>query len=105
VRAGTIVAFRRDGALIVHRVLGERPTGLVTKGDALVDADEPISARELVARVVAIRSPVGRVIDLDRRPWPWLSGALAAIARIDGSNPVVWKALRIPFHLAAVFGR
>jgi len=105
VRAGTIVAFRRDGALIVHRVLGEKPAGLVTKGDALVDADEPIRPRKLLARVAAIRSPGGRSIDLDRPPWPWIGGVLAAVARIGGANPVAWKVLRIPFYLAAVFGR
>jgi signal peptidase I len=105
VRAGTIVAFRRDGALIVHRVLGEKPAGLVTKGDALVDADEPISTRELLARVAAIRSPGGRSIDLDRRPWPWIGAVLATVARICGANPFAWKVCRIPFYLAAVFGR
>ena len=105
VRAGTIVAFRRAGALIVHRVLDDTPAGLVTKGDALVDADEPISTRELLARVTAIRSPGGRSIDLDRRPWPWIGGMLAAVARMGGANPAAWKVLRIPFHLVAVFGR
>src|SRR3989442_2001857 len=105
VRAGTIVGFRRAGALIVHRVLGDTPAGLVTKGDALVDADEPISTRELLARVTAIRSPGGRSIDLDRRPWPWIGGMLAALARMGGANTAAWKVLRIPFHLVAVFGR
>src|SRR3989442_12025276 len=103
VRAGTIVAFRRAGALIVHRVLGDTPAGLVTKGDALVDADEPISTRELLARVTAIRSPGGRSIDLDRRPWPWIGGRLAPLARMGGAKPAPREGLRIPLHLLAGF--
>src|SRR3989442_6950304 len=105
VRAGTIVAFRRAGALIVHRVLGDTPAGLVTKGDALVDADEPISTRELLARVTAIRSPGGRSIDLDRRPWPWIGGMLAAVPGMGGANPGPRKELRVPLHPVAVLHR
>jgi len=104
-RPGMIVAFRRDGTLIVHRVLGATPAGLVTKGDALVDADAPVSAREIVARVVAIRSPGGRLMDLERRPWPQIGRVLAGVARMRRSNPTACKALRIPFYLAAVLGR
>jgi signal peptidase I len=104
-RAGMIVAFRRDGVLIVHRVLAETPAGLVTGGDALVDADAPTRAGELVARVVAIRSPRGRRIDLERCPWPAIGRGLAAVARLRAASPVARRALRIPFHLAAALGR
>jgi hypothetical protein len=104
-RTGMIIAFRRHGELIVHRLLGATPAGLVTKGDALVDVDAPLSTGEIVARVVAIRSPAGRLIDLDRAPWPQIGRVLAAVARIPAPTPLTRKALRIPCHLAAVLGR
>jgi hypothetical protein len=104
-RTGMIIAFLRGGALIVHRLLGATRAGFVTKGDALAEADAPLSTREIVARVVAIRSPGGRVIDLERAPWPQIGRVLAAVSRIPALTPLTRKALRIPFHLAAVLGR
>jgi Peptidase S24-like len=104
-RTGMIVAYRRDGMLIVHRVLQARPDALVTRGDALPTADAPVSERALVARVVAIRSAGRRVLDLGRAPWPLIGVALAGVARLPGTNPIVRKALRLPFYLAAVLRR
>ncbi len=104
-RAGMILAFHRDGALIVHRLLGATPSGLTTKGDALAEADGSLSPGDVVARVVAIRSPAGRVIDLDQAPWPQIGRLLAAVARMPAPTPLTRKASRIPFHLAAVLGR
>ena len=104
-RPGTIVAYRRGEALIVHRLLAVTPAGLVTKGDALTDHDVPVAAGEIVGRVTAIRSPSGRLLDLERAPWPRIGRALAHVARMSGSNPIVWRALRIPFYLAASLGR
>jgi signal peptidase I len=104
-RPGMIVAYQRDGILIVHRLLQAMSEALVTRGDALPTADAPVSARALVARVVAIRPPGRRVLDLGRAPWPLIGAALAGVGRLPGANPVVWKALRVPFYLAAALGR
>ena len=104
-RSGTIVAFRRADMLIVHRLLKISPAGFVTRGDALSDNDAPVGAGEIVGRVAAINSGAGRVLDLERAPWPWINRALAFVARMNGSNPITWKILRVPFYLAATFGR
>jgi hypothetical protein len=104
-RPGMIVAYRRGDTLVVHRLLTVTPAGFVTKGDALTDADAPIAAAVLVGRVAGIRSPEGRLLDLERAPWPWISRALAFIARTSGARRLVWKILRIPFYLAASMGR
>jgi len=56
---GDVVVFERDGRLCMHRVLslrisGDRESGsssAITKGDAVADADEPISAREFRGKV------------------------------------------------------
>jgi len=104
-RPGTIVAYRRGDTLIVHRLLAVTPAGFVTKGDALPDTDAPVAASAIVGRVAAIRSPDGRELDLGRAPWPRIGRALAWVARARVSSPIVWKILRIPFHVAASLGR
>jgi len=104
-RPGTMVAYRRGDTLVVHRLLRRTPAGFVTKGDALTDIDPPVAAGEIVGRVAAIRSPDGRLLDLERAPWPQIGAALALVAGIRGANPIVWKVLRIPFYLAASFRR
>jgi len=101
VGAGDLVAFRQDGVLVVHRVLARTPAGLVTKGDALPDADAPVPWPAVVAGVAALRTPAGRVLDLQRRPWPALGRLLAALGRRRAPNRLAWIALRAPFHLAA----
>ncbi len=102
---GALVAFRRDGALVVHRVLSQTPDGLVTKGDALPDADPPTPWPAVVARVAAVRTPAGRCLDLDRWPWPLIGRALAAVARLGAPNRLAWIARRAPFHLVALVSR
>src|SRR5436190_18368949 len=69
-RPGTIVAYRRGEALVVHRLLAVTAAGFVTKGDALTDREVPVAAGEIVGRVAAICSPGGRLLDLERAPWP-----------------------------------
>jgi signal peptidase I len=105
VAAGAVVAFRQDGVLVVHRVLARTSAGLVTKGDALVEPDVPVLWPSVVARVAAIRTPGGRLLDLERRPWPALGWLLAALARRRAPNRLAWIALRAPFHLAARLAR
>jgi len=59
-RPGMIVAFRRDGTLIVHRVLGATPAGLVTKGDALAQRLEirvAVAQDRVSPRAASVRSP------------------------------------------------
>lgn len=100
---GTLVACRQDARLIIHRVIARDAAGVVTKGDALTTPDPAVPWDRVVARVLALRSPAGRVVELDGFPWSVLNrllGAIAAMAiRLSGSG-LVWKALRLPFHAA-----
>ena len=105
VQSGALVAFRRDGALVVHRVLSRAPDGLVTRGDALPDADPPVPWPAVIARVAAVRTQAGRRLDLDRWPWPLIGGALARLSRFSPANRLAWIARRAPFHLAALVSR
>src|SRR2546426_7293777 len=58
---------------------------------ALVETDAAVSVRGIVARVVAIRAPGGRVLDLERFPGPLIAGALAdrKSTRLNSSHLVI----------------
>lgn len=114
---GMLVAYERDARLIVHRVVAADRTGVVAKGDALALADPVVPWDRVVARVVALRRPGGRVVDFDAFPWPLLNRFLGWIASVacrlslsaPGDAPLLprlgWKALRLPFYLARLFTR
>lgn len=80
VRQGTIVAFWRDGDLIVHRVLrvarSQAGITFITKGDNIAHCDHPLSRDQLVGRVLIIQRG-DRVVSLDTPAWR-LSGWLIA---------------------------
>jgi len=57
----------------------------------LVETDAAVSVRGIVARVVAIRAPGGRVLDLERFPGPLIAGALASVARIPGPHTIACR--------------
>lgn len=111
---GSVIAYRSDSRLVVHRVVTRDEHGLTAKGDALTDPDPPVPWDRVVARVRALRRADGRSLDFDRFPWPLVDRLLGRIARLSSrlfargsersfSRPIaflLWKALRLPFHLA-----
>jgi signal peptidase I len=100
-RVGTIVVYRRDAKLVVHRVMAAGRDGLVTRGDALEEADPPVDWSRVVGRVSAIRTPGGRTLELDRAPWPALEHVLGWLCDRRARGGIAWIACRAPFHLAA----
>lgn len=82
--AGQIVALRRDGGFVLHRITQVMTVSgrklIVTCGDAAARADEPAGA-EMIAGVVQSVNRSGRLIPPPRRRWPrWLNrmGTLVA---------------------------
>ena len=78
IRRGDIIVFRYGNDLAAHRVLRiyDDDTGstFVTKGDSVLQFDPPLSAGEIVGRVLAIKRG-GRHMSLDTpvwRVWGWL---------------------------------
>ena len=113
---GAVVAYRRGAQLVIHRVLAASGSGVVAKGDALASPDPLVPWDRVVARVVALRGPDGRVVDLEAFPWPFVDRLLAGIASLAArvrleerpTSPwrrLAWKALRVPFYLARVLLR
>ena len=105
VRRGTVIAYRDGDRIIVHRVLATDPRGVVTKGDALADADGVVGWDRVVGRVVTIRTPRGRVVRLDVFPRPLIDRALGALAGLAPRNVLVWGAHRGLFRLLALLTR
>ena len=82
--AGRIVALRRDGGFVLHRITrvmtvsGRRV--IVTCGDAAARADEPAGAG-MIAGIVHSVTRSGRLITPPRRRWPrWMNRITAAVA-------------------------
>ena len=82
--AGRIVALRRDGGFVLHRITrvmtvsGRRV--IVTCGDAAARADEPAGAG-MIAGIVLSVTRSGRLITPPRRRWPrWMNRITAAVA-------------------------
>lgn len=70
---GDVIVFRsRTGPLAIHRVLGWRPAGLITRGDHCAEHDPPVAREAIVGAVVL------RVTVIDRLR------ALLQLARIIG---------------------
>jgi signal peptidase I len=80
VRRGDVVVFRRDGRLVAHRVLhiaaGDGGPTFVTKGDNASQFDPPLSADEIVGRVLAVERE-GRRMSLDTAAWRALGWLIA----------------------------
>lgn len=54
VSEGDIVLFSRDCRLFAHRVVRAVEQGLLTRGDAMPQADPPVAENELLGRVACI---------------------------------------------------
>ena len=104
-RPGAIVAFRRGGELVVHRVVDQRSEGVVTRGDALPDADSPVIWNDVIGGVAAIRTPSGQLVDLKRWPRPLIDRGLAALTSFSPSSRFAWIVRRALFHLVARLAR
>lgn len=54
IRRGDVVVFRRDGRLVVHRVIRNNGRHLLTHGDHVTRPDAPVPLTEVLGCVVAI---------------------------------------------------
>ena len=85
---GDVVLFARDGRFFIHRVLRrlelDSNPQLLTRGDAMPDADAPVSAEELLGKIVGIATQPGRELPVPRcsRVRRWVGLALAYSARL-----------------------
>jgi signal peptidase I len=71
----SIIVFRQDDRLIVHRLLRREGAMLVTRGDARPCLDVPIAAADVVGRVETIHRD-GRSVRLKQSVWQILVAAV-----------------------------
>jgi len=100
IRSGDIVLFRRDGDMIVHRVLKRHRTdkgiGFSEKGDntltsGLIEADKIIGRVIMVKggrKMLGFGSPVGRLTNLALSVWFYWTTATVAILRASTSRNI-----------------
>jgi signal peptidase I len=61
IEVGTVVVFRHEKGLAVHRVVEIKGNKIVTKGDANPEEDDPITYDDIVGRVPAIGDSLVRI--------------------------------------------
>ena len=94
IEVGTVVVFRHEGGLTVHRVVRIRGESITTKGDANPKEDNPITYEDVVGRVPAIGNSllkipmIGRV-SLISAPEP--SGSQAETNLLKQMARYVWN--------------
>jgi signal peptidase I len=93
VRQGDVIVFRHEGRLIAHRVLrirrSEAGLTFVTKGDNASQFDPPLSADEIVGRVLAVERG-GQYMSLDTAVWRML-GWLIAVGTLAWTKLYGWS--------------
>ncbi len=102
-RLGQIVVIRRDGQLVVHRLIARcrvaGQPGWITQGDNCYIADEPVVTAALEGQVIALRR-AARCYQLTSLRWQ-LGGRLVAVSTARGWGQGRRRLLRL---LAATLG-
>ena len=105
-RFGDVVAFRRDGRILVQRAIGscvaQGRTVYEVKPDAHGLCALRVAPEDLVGRVVEVRSAGGRW-DLESAPWRLANlvmgcRSLVAVRRRSGASPL-WRTVSWLFRL------
>ena len=88
-RPGDVVVFRREGALVAHRLIrcdrigpGER---LVTRGDGCAALDPPVARSQVIGRVTRVWGPE-RSLALESPWWRWFGRSLASVVAASESR-------------------
>lgn len=115
VRLGDLVAVRRGGEIVVHRVVGCQTGGYWTKGDAMLYLDPFVPPREILGRAVILELPTGRRVSLDEFPWDvvqcglgwlaWCAARLCPGMRPSWLRRLFCGILRLPFHVISALMR
>jgi hypothetical protein len=87
---GSLVLFPLGGALVVHRVVGRKPEGLRTKGDAALRSEPALLGRDELMGLVVEGDWAGKHRHLGGWRWRCFGAALAIHSRL-------WDLLASPF--------
>jgi signal peptidase I len=68
IRVGSIIAYRRERKIIVHRVIKMQAQSLITKGDFNYHIDEAVDITSVIGKVIAVKNRRG-LYRLDTKLW------------------------------------
>jgi signal peptidase I len=101
-RRGDVLAFRRAGQVVIHRLERRRDGGrLITAGDAHSFADEPVPPEDVLGRVVAIQTPTGQfsLSSTTAQITGWLTSVCRPLRAVPGlrraAAGMAWAAARM----------
>ena len=94
IQVGTVVVFRHKGGLAVHRVVRLKGETIITRGDANLEEDDPITYDDIVGRVPSIGNSLVKVpligrVSLLTAPEP--SGSQAEASLLKQMGRYVWN--------------
>ena len=96
-RRGDIVVFEKYGELYTHRLLCRRMSGskvaLVTKGDNSFAADDPISAKDLLGKVIEIRKG-NKSINIEGKFWRMANSLAGTVSYLEWTVFSLLRGLR-----------
>jgi signal peptidase I len=78
---GDIVLFRRNGDIIIHRVIRRGAGKVITKGDRCLCADAPVLREDVLAKVTRLERG-NRIINLKSRWWKIVNIKMAVVSRM-----------------------
>jgi len=82
---GSILVFRQNQRLVVHRLMHREADSFITRGDARPCLDAPVSPAEVLGRVVAAQRN-GRALSL--QPSLWQKLFASALRRSEGFTAI-----------------
>ena len=68
IRIGSIIAYRRERKIIVHRVIRIQSQSFITKGDFNYHIDEVVDIKSVIGKVIAVKNR-RRLYRLDTKLW------------------------------------
>jgi|GEM_PF-2221580 len=94
IRIGSIIAFRRERRIIVHRVIQIQKkcdkNSFITKGDSNSHADKPVDVENVIGKVIAIKNRRG-FFHLETKSWH-------VIGYIMATNPFILNSIYRVMH-------
>jgi Peptidase S24-like len=105
IQTGDVVLFTRQGRFFIHRTLRRMQAGpatmLLTRGDSLPHPEEPVSAEELLGRIVSVERGEGAPTPVPRcSPARRFIGLLLAYSGSLRSHALRWHERTLQSALA-----
>ena len=80
IAVGDVIAYDRNGAMIVHRVIDVRDDGsFITKGDANSSVDPIVYPEKVIGKVLGVSEISGKIVTLAKDKLVWVAAFAACV--------------------------